>query len=258
MRGLVDAAVTTLEQLASEPRVAVVTGRRSELGERFADVAPARWVVAPGRQSRLAVGAGLALGGRAAVVWCDDPGDARAAPWELAAPLVALTDSAEVADGARGAGVPVVMPAWPADVAPLLLAAIDEGRACVRLHGDEAPAGPPLALELPGLTAPRTIMHGPTGRVRAAGAAVPRLLEAAWHLARQGRPLTLEQVTCLPAASTGIPEAADGWPPTSEDARALAAGQALVETRGGWEAVALPVDADPLAVAEALAVRLPR
>lgn len=247
--GLGWAAATVLEQLAADDAAVVVTGRAAGLAERFARAAPERWLTAPGRQTRLSVGAGLAAGGRTAIVWCEDPADTRTAPWHLGGALVALTDSADVASAAWEAGVALVAPAWPADVAPLLLATLESGSpVCVHLHGEEVPPGPPLALELPGLGGPRTIMHGEAGRVRAAGPLVPLMVDAAWRLARRDRPVTLEQLTCLAPGDRG----ALGTAHPADAARGV-----LVEASdGGWEHVPA-ASRDARALAELVASRLP-
>lgn len=242
--GFLDAVGAVVERLVGGgERVAVVAGRQLWPTASSAGAAGEGWIAAPGPRSRLAVAAGVALGGWTVVARCDDPADARLAPWGLAGPegsLVAVTESVEVASAAWEAGATVLEPAWPADVGPLLHAAAGAGPVCLHLHGAEVAPAPPLALDLPSLAGPRTVTHGEAGTVAAAGALVAPLLEAAWHLARQGRPITTLQLTCL---------AGDGPSPR------VAAGSLLWDAGGRWEPLAVP-STEPGAVGRVLASRL--
>jgi hypothetical protein len=223
---MADAAGRALGELAdADPDAVLVTGREPGMGRGFVDWAPGRWVVAPGPTTRLSVAAGITMVGRTVVAECGEPADARYAPWDACGSLIALTSSIEVATAAWEAGVSVLTPGWPADVAPMLLAAVGSGPLCLYLHGHEVPDGPPLALDPPLPHADRFVTHGQGDRVAASGHLVVPLLEAAWYLARRGRPITTIQLLCLRPGGPSPAEAAervfvdDGgtWTPLSTD-----------------------------------------
>ena len=204
-RGGIGFAVgAALERIASAlPGLLLVTARDPGMGTAFADAFPTRCLSAPGTRSRLAVAAGAALTGRPVVVFCEDPADAASGPWPVHPPLVAITSSLDVATTAWGGGVAVVMPTWPADVEPLLWAALEGGPACVHLHDQPVAEASPLALTLPRLDEMRVLTEGPHARVAAAGSLVAPLLDAAWRLAREGIHVTTLQFPALPGEGLG-------------------------------------------------------
>lgn len=203
--------------------IATHLGREASLllvagpGTAPAAVAPERVVEVPGPGVRLSFAAGAAAVGRTVLVRSDDGSDARALPWARAGRLVALTRSLDVATAAWEAGVPVLAPGWPADLAPLLLEAVEAGSPrCLYLHGHDVPPAPPLALDPLGPDGTRVLMHGKGPTFVAGADRIVSLLEAAWQLARDGRRVTVVQLLRLvadgpsPADVAGAVFAADG------------------------------------------------
>lgn len=108
----------TAAALVDGGRFAVITGRTWNGADAVVEAAQLH-VVAPGPTTRLAVAAGMTLGGRRSVTLLDDY-----AAGAVGAPdAVALTSSAACAADALAAGWSVVQPWAGEDVGPLLSAA---------------------------------------------------------------------------------------------------------------------------------------
>lgn len=232
-----------------DPALVVVTGRDPGVAAAFAERHPHRHVLAPGAGTRPAVADGLARAGKLVVTLGDDFAGRRV-PARLGDVL--LTRDASTAAAARAAGVVVVVPAWPADVEPLLRAALAaDVPVCYLLHDgpvpEEAAPTPPL------LGRPRVLRSGERALVAAAGAGVAVLEPVARMLAGRGVRVTAVAVHTLARG--------DGWPAALLDGHlVVATGAATLGATGRPSAPlqAVPVgDGVPRTVMERVLALLP-
>lgn len=179
---------------AIDPAAAVVAAALPAFGTRV--------VTVPGPAARPWVAAGLATVGRRPVLLLE-----RGAPVPTTPPLGALvvTSDLAVADALLGAGVSVVQPAWPADVEPLLRAALDGADAVVlRLHAGAA-AGPMEAFDAPVFGRPRVLRSGGPVTLTASGTSVGLLADVARMLAGRGAAVTaVDQHTFRPGRGASL------------------------------------------------------
>lgn len=117
--------------------------------------------------ARAALGAGLALGGRAVVTLAH--GDEVADGPLPKGGQVLLTTAPEPAARWWACGATVVQPAIAEDVAPLLAAALDLGEPVVFRLDDPDPADLPASMDSPQIGVPRWLARGPAGVVVGAG-----------------------------------------------------------------------------------------
>ena len=202
---LLGAASDALVRLAGErPELRVVVGRDPGPAAWFLDVWPDRVVVAPGTTSRLAVGDGVRSAGCTPVTVLDrdvvDLGDVVDRP----GPHVLVTRHGDHLAAAYRARLVALQPAWEADVAPLLHAALaQDAPVLLRLH--PGGATPPRGLEVaaPVLGQHRVLHRGSAGLVLGAGAHVALLADVARMLAgREVHVTAIEAHTLRPG--TGI------------------------------------------------------
>ncbi len=164
----------------------VVTGRDPGRLSALLAGAGVAAVTAPGEVTRTAVAAGVALGGRTAIVlvhttWVAPPGSL---------PVLVATAARPVAHAALTDGWPVLRPARPDDVAPVVAAA---PRAVLLLTATAAFHD----LAPPATTAPRTWRRGTAATLVAAGAATATMLAAARMLAGRGVPTSAVELPVL-------------------------------------------------------------
>lgn len=168
---------------------AVVTGRQWDGAQALID-AGAIHVVAPGPSTRLAVAAGLLMGGHRAYAVIDAVAEGPAPT----APAVALTTSAACATQALSAGWTIVQPWEPTDVEPLLAAAAD--RPAVILLGGDADLDdddPPSARRS------RLWVDGEMGTLVGSGTAVPTMVRLATRLQQRGVDIAALEIALLDA-----------------------------------------------------------
>jgi hypothetical protein len=208
---LLDALVAALgKQLSTHPRLAVLAPSehpvlRAPSAAGLKSRAGARLIAVAGG-ARSMVGAGLVLGGRPAVTLLSS-GDAQAPP--PGGPHVLVAPDGETAGALWAQGIDVLQPSWPADVAPLLAAALTGARPVVLRVDARSPAA---ALgEVPPLVAGahRVLRSGAALGLYASGAGVPTALTVARMLAGRGVDAAAIEVSLLPAGRGITPARTD-------------------------------------------------
>ena len=216
---LEEAAADALFTLALSDEVMIVVGRDAGPAAACPNV-----VGTPGGGARFAVADGIRLAGRRVVIVLDRVVVDLGPVGQGARPTVLLTTSAAHLSAARDAGLTVVQPGWPADVEPLLRAALDAAEpVLVRLHGD--PVVGPAPTSRPALDARRVLRRGRAGLLVAAGAGTPLLVRVAAALSERGLDVTAVDLHTIRPVTGVDPARTDRalltGPVAVEDARQL-------------------------------------
>ena len=190
---------------AARDRMLIVASAANPVAERVVAASPEQVLRAPGSAAKLVIGAGARSQGLQVVVVLDH-GAADLHEVAEAGLVVVSTDPAHLT-AARDAGLLVVQPAWPQDVAPLLDQVLDSGEpAFLRLHPAQTQrlGAPP---DSPSLGVHRILGDGHAGLLVASGAGVAPLREVLPLLAGRGLDVTAVEAHTL-RPGTGLDPAA--------------------------------------------------
>ena len=183
---MVDVAHAAAAALTAGGRFAAVTGRAWDGAGPIVDAAAAH-VVSPGPTTRLAVAAGVGLGGHRGIAVLDDvPAGPPPDPATLA-----FTTSAGAATSALAHGWTVVQPWSGDDVEPLIDAATQPALVLLTA-GSDIPVGDP-----PSPRRTRLWLDGDMATLVASGSAVPTMIALAQRLQQRGVDIAAVEVAIL-------------------------------------------------------------
>lgn len=240
---------TLVRLLDADPSLRLVVGEDPGAAAWPAQVRPDRVVPAPGVASRTAVGDGVRLAG------CTPVTVLGSRPVDLAglapgAPVhILLAADPRHLGAAYRAGLTVVQPAWPTDLAPLLEQLMTfTGPVLLRLH--DRVTGPPRGTQgaPPVLGEHRIVHRGGRGLVLAAGATAALLGDVARLLAGRDIHVTAVDAHTLRPGTGVDPALTDGH---------LLVGSLQADRAEALQAVAATPD-NPRATADAVRAALPR
>lgn len=244
---LIEAGAAALLKLASAGEAMIIVGRDPGPASACLREFPGAVLVAPGITSRFAVADGVRMAGRRVVTVLDSRITDLTLALDTDRTNVVLTASAAHLAVARDAGLTVVQPGWPADVEPLLHAALGAAESVlVRLHRRGTEVAPPLGA--PQLGIHRVLRRGRDGLLVGAGPGVPALVHTSAALAGRGVHVTTVEMHTIRRA-TGID-------PVRTNSALLAGPVAVEDAR---HLVPIPFSSGvPDRLAEAVLAALPR